>query len=257
MTRKTCLCVLLTALLCTAAFGMASADYGYTSVSRIPMAVDFSFSVEFDDHHHPSILTDYPFNQTGATEMNLTYDKGDVLEVATLNYDHPAGETKLGTSNPHYLGSNAEPVAFKAISEGELTLDDKICINTSNYSKEDTDWFLYYSVSQKSYVRYMERTNAYGFNGMMPGGVERGVNYVDGEINDSWIMKMKEGSDIYFAFDRFGTMMVCFITRYGPEGGSYVYDPSTGLFDGYTITELGFDEDDLSMQPLAALEEGR
>ena len=47
----------------------------YTSVSKIPMAVDFTVSVEFDDEGKPNVVTDYPFEATGATEMELQYIK--------------------------------------------------------------------------------------------------------------------------------------------------------------------------------------
>ena len=67
--KKTLFAVLAVLLISIIFMGMASADYGYTSVSQIPMAVDFTFSVEFDDAGEPQIVTDYPFEATGATEM--------------------------------------------------------------------------------------------------------------------------------------------------------------------------------------------
>ena len=60
-------------LLCLAMAGTAFADYGYTRVSEIPMAADFSVRVEFDGGGQPHIATDYPFESAGATEMNLVY----------------------------------------------------------------------------------------------------------------------------------------------------------------------------------------
>ena len=62
-------------LLCATIMCPALAEYGYTRVSDIPMAVDFTFRVDFDAKGAPHIVTDYPYKATGANEMNLVYSK--------------------------------------------------------------------------------------------------------------------------------------------------------------------------------------
>ena len=56
--------------------GTALADYGYTSVDSIPMARPFTVKVAFDENGLPQVITDYPFEETGADEMNLVYSDG-------------------------------------------------------------------------------------------------------------------------------------------------------------------------------------
>ena len=48
-------------LVCILSAGMASAEYGYTRVSDIPMAVDFTYSAGVTEKGSPYIRTDYPF----------------------------------------------------------------------------------------------------------------------------------------------------------------------------------------------------
>ena len=60
-------------LLCIAIMSPVLAEYGYTSVSKIPMAVDFTFRVEFDSRGLAYVVTDYPYQSTGATQMILVY----------------------------------------------------------------------------------------------------------------------------------------------------------------------------------------
>ena len=159
------------ALLCIILAGTASADYGYTSVSDIPMAVDFTFSVDFDEEGRPHIVTDYPFEATGATEMNLIYGNEENPEVLTLNYRHSTGITEIGSRDESLSGADAAEKAYRMIRSGELSRDGHIYINTSNNGLE-TDWVLVYSSSENNYSEYKEKTYAQSFNAMGNGGVE-------------------------------------------------------------------------------------
>ena len=56
--KKTLFVMVIAALVCILFAGIASAEYGYTRVSEIPMAVDFTYSVEFEEDGTPCLQTD-------------------------------------------------------------------------------------------------------------------------------------------------------------------------------------------------------
>ena len=231
--------------------GTASADYGYTSVSDIPMAVDFTFSVDFDDGGLPHIVTDYPFETAGATEMNLVYGNEENPEVLTLNYNHSTGVTSIGSRNEDLLGTDDPEKAYRMIRSGELTPDGYVYINTSSNGLE-TDWVLVYAARENNYTEYKERTYQQAFNAMGNGGTEKAVYYRAGEIESSRLLRRIYDADLVIEYDPSGEITYASITRYGTETVTYDYDPSTGLFGGRPISELGFDEADLKIQALAA-----
>ena len=237
---------------CILLAGTAAADYGYTSVSAIPMAVDFTYSVEFDSNGFPHIVTDYPFEAAGANEMNLVYDKGDIAEAITLRYRHATGTTSVGTRNGDLFPENTPMEAYRMIRSGELTPDGYVYINTSNYGPE-TSWVLVYSVRAKNYTEYRERTHGQGFNAMGSGGTEKDVYYEAGEIISSRMIRRTDDADLMVEYDPYGNITYASVTRYGTQVEVYDYDPSTGLFSGKTLTELGFEESDLETEALAAL----
>ena len=251
--RKGFLFVVVIVLMCFVITGAASADYGYTNVSQIPMAVDFSFDVEFDDNGLPHIVTDYPFEVTGADEMNLVYNKGESREAVTLQYLYPAGITRIGMFDGNFYDSTHPEEVYQAIRNGELTLDDLVSINTSRFSQE-TDWVLVYSVSSKSYVEYTERTHAQAFNAMGNGGVARTVYYNANGIDSTRVLKRIENADLVVERSKAGDITYAYITQYSPDYASFDYDPSTGLFGGHPVTELGFEKDDLEIAALASLD---
>ncbi len=252
MRTKGLLFVFAVILVCFVLMGTASADYGYTEVSQIPMAVDFSVRVEFDDAGFPHIVTDYPFESTGATQMNLTYNKGDIAEAVTLQYRYPSGTTSVSGYNGKLYDYAHLGDAYQAIRSGDLTLDDRICINTSRFSPE-TDWFLVYSAGTGRYVEYTERTHAQAFNAMGSGGVAKSVFYIADRINSSCVQKRTDNADLVVERDMAGDISSAYITQYSPQYGIYYYDQYTGLFDGHPITELGFEESDLEIEALAAM----
>ena len=249
--RKTGVILAALALMCFFLVPAASADYGYTTVDDIPMAVDFTVKVLFDDSGRAEVVTDYPFEQTGATEMNLVYTR-DGEEAVTLNYQHRTKSTRIGGYNPAILGSDSEEAAYRAIREGKVTLGDEVCIGTSNFGHE-TDWFLYYSLGGKCYTQYAERTLAQAFNAMGSGGLEKSVFYAGGEMESARVLKRTENADMDLWFNRSGEIEYGYIAVHSPQAALYSYDPSTGLFDGHTHTELGFDEGDLGIESPAAL----
>ena len=250
--RKRTLFALALLLMCFALTCTACADYGYTSVDQIPMAADFSFRVDFDDAGHPHVVTDYPYETTGATEMNLIYNKGDVREAFSLNYTFATGATRVGSwDGSLFKDDYPEEEIYQALRNGEVTLDDEITVNTSHFNW-NTDWFLTYSVGRKNYSEYSERTYAQGFNAMGAGGVEKAVYYYDGQMSSSRVMKRIDDADLMISFNQYGEMTDAYIYNYSPEFNYYQYNPSTGLFSGHSLTELGFEESDLSIQTLAA-----
>ena len=128
-------------LLCIAIMSPVLAEYGYTSVSKIPMAVDFTFRVEFDAKGDPHVITDYPYQSTGADEMALIYTKDS--EEVMLYYEFDTKYTRIGHA---YINDHNTMPEFKdcinAIRNGDVTLSDTIYIYTTNYNAK-TDWFLY------------------------------------------------------------------------------------------------------------------
>ena len=169
--------------------GTAFADYGYTSVSEIPMAADFSVRVDFDGDGQPHVVTDYPFESAGASEMNLVYAAKENPEVFTLKYTPATGATAVGSWNSDVFG-DARPAeeAYRMIRNGEVSTDGCVYISTSNYGLE-TDWVLVYSVPEKNYTEYKERTYAQAFNAMGNGGTEKAVYYRGGKIESARLLK--------------------------------------------------------------------
>ena len=249
--RNKSVLILTVILLCISLWGTALADYGYTNVSDIPMAVDFTFSVDFDENGQPHVVTDYPFETTGATEMNLVYGNEEYPEALTLNYKHSTGITRIGSRDGR-LGDYAPEELYRMIRDGKFTLDNSVYLNTSHFSRE-TDWVLVYAVRSRNYTEYTERTYAQAFNAMGSGGVEKSVYYQAGGIDSTRMVKRISDADLVVEYDAYGEITYASITRYGTDVVSYDYDPYTGLFGGLPITELGYDETDLAMEPLAFL----
>ena len=253
MIRKIVLIVSVLVLMCFVFTGFASADYTYENVDQIPMAVDFSVRVDFDADGMPHVVTDYPFETTGATEMNLVYNKGDRYEAVTLNYRYATDETSIGSWSGDLFSDDRYDEMYRAIRDGEVTLDDHVTVNTSHFNKK-TDWVLVYSLREKNYVEYMEKTHAQAFNAMGTGGVARSIYYRDGEFESARILRRIDDADLDIGLNEYGTIDYAYIVTYSPEFSVYNYDPSTGLFDGKTLTELGFDENDLSTEGFTSVE---
>ena len=251
--KKMYLPVSVLILICIVLPGLASADYGYTSVSDIPGASHFSFRVDFDDNGLPHIVTDYPFRETGASELNIPYNRGSEYEVLTLNYRPSTGVTRITSFNGDIFKSNpAAEGAYEMIRNGELTPDDQICINTSHFNSQ-TDWFLYYSANAETYTAYAERTYAQAYNAMGYGGVEKMIFYQGGNIVSSRMLKRIDDADLLIEYDADGEIMYANISRYGSYNDTHDYDSYTGKFGRYTISELGFEESDLKAEAPAAI----
>ena len=139
---KKLLVIAIALLMSIAIMGSALAEYGYTTVSKIPQAVDFTFEVTFDDKGMPQVVTDYPYESTGATEMTLVYHNGEYEDIS-LSYDFARKTTNIGHS--YYEGYNTilgDEAAANAIKDGTVTLDDIIHIYTDYNSMRTTDWLL-------------------------------------------------------------------------------------------------------------------
>ncbi len=249
--HKHCVCFLAVMLMSFALIGMSLADYGYTNVSQIPMAVDFSVRVDFDSDGMPHIVTDYPFEETGATEMNLVYNKGDIHEAVTLQYKYPSGVTSIRGYNSHAYDYAHMGDAYQDIRNGDLVQDDLIYVNTSHFSDE-ADWILVYSASAKHYVEYSEKTHAQAFNAMGSGGVAKSVYYIADRIDYTRVLVRIEDADLIVQRDRAGNLTYAHVIQYEPDYVGYDYNQSTGLFEGHSLTELGFEESDLEISALAA-----
>ncbi len=249
--RKTLAAILALMLLSFIIAGAALADYGYTAVENIPMAVDFSVDVLLDDTGRPQIVTDYPFDQTGAEEMTLAYSI-DGEEAFELNYQYRTKTTRVGGRNPQLLGSDSDTAAYRTIQDRKATLQDEVIIHTAHYSST-ADWFLYYSRSEERYTRYSEKNHAQAANAMGPGGTDRSVYYFFGEIDSASVTRRLPDADLLLQYNRYGEVTSGMVMSYSPEYADYHYDASTGLFDGHPVTDFGFTEADLETEPLAMI----
>ena len=242
-------------LLCVAIMCPALAEYGYTRVSDIPMAVDFTFSVGFNGLGLPYVVTDYPYKATGATEMTLIYRKSE-YETIPLEYNFARNETFVG--HTYYEGHNTIPTDQDKVQEfknGTLTLDDSIYIYTTN-NNEKVDWILEYSISKKTYVRYMERTFSQGYNAMGAGGFEKRIYYNNkGILKSSFINKRMDNGDLTIYYNANGDITEAYVHQYKGEysGRFHEYNKSTGLFNGIKLSEFGFSDDDINTPAPAAL----
>lgn len=252
--RRKALPVFILLLLCAALAGTAQAEgYGYTDASQIPMAYDFTVNVLFDDAGMPTILTNYPFEAAGADEMNLVYNTDSIDEAIVLNYSYSTGETRIASWSGNLSDDNPIDGFYRLVQSGEVTLDDHVYVNTSHFSRE-TDWILEYSLKNKRYTRYTERTYAQAFDAMGSGGVDNTAIYSPGRLDSVRVMKRSDDADLIMEYDSHGNLTDASIVQYSPEFANYDYDPSTGLFGGYQITDLGFEEADMEILPLASLE---
>ena len=225
-------------LLLCAVLAAAAAEYDYTDVSMISMARDFSVDVLFDDADMPHIVIYVDENND---------------EVFTLNYDYATGDTDIGSWNGSLFDDSPIGEVHELIRSGKATRSDEVCINTAHFSRE-TDWFLVYSTRRNSYTEYSERNFAQAFDAMGTGGIERSLYYRAGQLSSARIMKRSDSADLLMYYNKYGEMTDASVYLYRPTYGTYDYDPSTGLFGGKTITELGFEEADLEILPFTSLE---
>ena len=244
----------LAMLMCVVIVGTSLAEYGYTKLSQIPAAVDFTFDVTFDEKGLPHIVTDYPYKETGAEELNLTYNKGDIREAAVLNYNFITGETCINCYNGNLYSYDNMSAAYDDIRNGVLTLDNAVCINTAANSLYQTDWVLTYSIPRKTYIDYEEKTNSQGHNAMGAGGERRLVSFNNGVLTSSYYQKRIDDGDLCIVYNEDGSIQLAYIDLYkGENKGFYDYNESTGLFSGKKLSELGFDDNDINQPAPAAL----
>ena len=256
--RRGFLLIMTTILACFVFMGAAFADYGYTNVSDIPMAEEFNIRVDTHvDGRYYKIETDYPFESTGASEINLRYQTPDGEEVFTMKYEYPSRTTEIGGYYPKYLRNGTMEEAFQLVESGKAVWDGEVHIGTNHFSTA-TDWFLVYSTNEEGgnqYTSYEERTHAQAYDGMGPGGSAKSVQYKNGQIVSSRLLKRIDSADLYVEYNQYGEITFSYISQYTPEDQVYSYSPYTGLFDGHKITELGFEEADLQNGALAAIGE--
>ena len=251
---KKLLVIAIALLMSIAIMGSALAEYGYTTVSKIPQAVDFTFEVTFDDKGMPQVVTDYPYESTGATEMTLVYHNGEYEDIS-LSYDFARKTTNIGHS--YYEGYNTiqgDEAAANAIKDGTVTLDDIIHIYTDYNSMTTTDWFLSYSISKKAYIEYEEKTNSQGYDGMGAGGERKLISYKNGKMDHSYYQKRASNGDLCITYSKEGKLLYADLYLYeGANKGFYDYNRATGHFSGKKLSELGYNDDDINTPAPAAL----
>ena len=249
---KKLLTIVIALLMSITIMGTALAEYGYTDVSRIPQAADFTFRVEFDDNGEAHVITDYPYQTTGATEMALVYHK-DEYEDVTLYYQFAADCTLVGHGyfeDHHTIPDGKET---EEIRNGTVTLDDTIWIYTTNNNAK-TDWLLSYSISKKAYTQYEEKTFSQGYDGMGAGGERKLISFTDGRLDQSYYQKRTGDGDFCIVYNKDGEIVYAYAYLYkGTNKGSYNYDESTGLFSGKKLSELGYNDSDINVPAPAAV----
>ena len=203
----------LAMLMCVVIVGTSLAEYGYTKLSQIPAAVDFTFDVTFDEKGLPHIVTDYPYKETGAEELNLTYNKDDIREAAVLNYNFITGETCINCYN-----GNLYSILRKAYTNYEEKT------NSQGHNAMGTG-------GERKMVTFR--------NGMMT------ESYYQKRIDDGDLC-------IIYNADGSIQLAYIYLYK-GENEGSYDYDEATGLFSGKKLSELGFDDSDINQPAPAAL----
>ena len=247
-------------LVCVLSAGMASAEHGYTRVSDIPMAVDFTYSVEFAEDGTPYVQTDYPFEETGAMKMDLIYAKTDQPTGLQIFFDPVTKQSVFGNYKGDSLPKQACRDAARMIRDGEMILDC-ILIETL-HGAPDTDWWLEYSVRRQQYASYKENNFSPSYNETDPNAKHSiiGINYTDGMVSLSYNMirpLTQNTEELFLVYDAYGKLTDrTSIMPVLPEFRPVLYNPETGLFDGKEIGELGwgFTEADLQVPAPAALD---
>ena len=263
--KKKLLVIAALLLVCVLFAGMASAEYGYTRVSDIPMAVDFTYSVEFAEDGTPYVQTDYPFEETGAMQMILIYCKEDRPTTLQILYDPVTKQSNFGTFPEDLFPGLDKEQAFREaariIRDGEITLHC-ILIETL-HGAPDTDWWMEYSVRRQQYASYKENNFSPSYNETDPNAKYSiiGINYTDGMVSLSYIWKtspMPNHTHLCLYYNAYGKLIpsYSYIQKTSPEVETLYYDPETGLFGGKAIGELnwGFTEADLQVPAPAALD---
>ena len=230
--------------------GAALGDYGYTSVSLIPMAEDFTFIVEIDETDEPLIETDYPFEKAGADAMTVVYRNWRNDEAAALTYHYPAGNVTCGYYDDLFVSDRD---VCRQIRNKSITPQGRVYIHTEN-KNEQNDWFLVYSLDEGQFVEYTEKTFSLGFYGMGEGGLLRSILYKDGEIFGTFMIKRTSAGALSLGYDEYGNICCGKVCNSSPERITFELDLSTGLFGDRSVTELGFEEADMAIPTLASLE---
>ena len=265
--KKNLFVMAIAALVCILFSGIASAEHGYTRVSDIPMAVDFTYSVEFAEDGTPYVQTDYPFEETGAMQMILIYCKEDRPTTLQILYDPVTKQSNFCTFPEDLFPGLDKEQAFREaariIRDGEMIL---YCIQIGTvHGAPDNDWWLEYFVPGQQYVTYTEKTFSPSYNETDPNAKYSiiGINYTDGMVSLSYIWKtspMPNHTHLCLYYNAYGKLIpsYSYIQKTSPEVETLYYDPETGLFDGKRIDELdwGFTEADLQAPAPAALDPG-
>ena len=220
----------------------------YASLSDIPMAVPFSVSVSYKEGY-PQIVTDYPFEETGATQLHLVYSKDGTGNVV-LGYRYPSSVAIL-ESHPASLSEKyTEPQILKALQKGEFGRLDRVYVSTSHFNAKDTDWVLEYSPSKKQYLSYRESTNLRSYNDVAYGNVSREIFFNGKSIDQQRVSIRHENAHMEIGYDLQGVREYAYISQYSPTSGLYNYNSSTGLFGDYPITEFGFTDEEFAIPAL-------
>ncbi len=240
-------------MLCMMPVCTAFADTDFSSVTGIPQARDFDVRVDLDAGV-PRIVTNYPFDETGATEMHVEYRRGEDDAVA-LDYNARKGTTTVGAYYSNIMDDPSLEDVGKGIADGSLTPGEFIYVNTSNFSDE-TDWTLVYSTKENQYVSYSEKTHGQAYNAMGNGGVSKTVSYFNGQFDVQQVLvrvfNENLNADLCIEHNQRGYISHAYIVHYSDNNRIYNYDPATGLFSGHPITDLGFTEEDLMTAPLVS-----
>ena len=229
--------------------GAALGDYGYTSVSLIPMAEDFTFIVEIDEMDKPVIETDYPFETAGADALTVVYRNWRNDQAAALTYHYPAGNVTCGYYSNLFVSDRD---VYRQIRSKSISPEGRVYIHTEKESEEN-DWFLVYSLDEGQFVEYTEKTFSQGFNSMGEGGLRRSICYKDGEIFGMFMIKSTSAGDLGLGYDEYGNLCCGTVYPSNHKENTFELDLSTGLFGGRPITELGFEEADMEIPTLASL----
>ena len=236
--------ILLLVFVAVLAGTAAYADYGYTNLAMIPEAVDFSYSVSLSTGGGFVVTTDYPFGSYDIEAFSVEYYyPDDPYNTAFTVSKYPqTGETEVIWNTFSYAASASEEEiiisAYQSIQNHEVAAKYIRLDRTAGGS-------ITYAVDENRYISYSESS----FDASVHAGYSASVNYTeDGDIYYTYIFAYRFDSGYInmnsagLGFDKYGNFWFGSATV---DGVSYEYQSDTGLFDGMTLSDLGFDESEI------------
>ena len=195
-------CIFFLILLCVLLCGAAAADTGYTRVSMIPGAVDFTWDMTVDERGDPVIVTDYPFKAADAMAMQFIFCEAGGEWRAEFRVTED-GETLLYGFSEDYAGDGEADEAevlfavMRDLKNGTITPEAIIIYG------QGESWSLQYQVSENRYQQYCTYT-------ALEDAVylEQIIAFSEtGGISSSTVNLTRDKMQLYLYYGKYGTLL--------------------------------------------------